>query len=138
MTVERPLRLEDIDPERAYTAKEIRVLKETCQRSETASPVIKRVHKKSTQPDPLRGMYPVTIDGRPAVVEYEPDTDLRDTEQVPLLEEGGVEYFLLREVLPYAPDAWYVPEKVKIGYEISFTRHFYKPQPLRPVGGDSG
>ena len=133
VTVERPLRLEDIDPERAYTAKEIRVLKETCQRSETASPVIKRVHKKSTQPDPLRGMYPVTIDGRPAVVEYEPDTDLRDTEQVPLLEEGGVEYFLRREVLPYAPDAWYVPDKVKIGYEISFTRHFYKPQPLRPL-----
>ena len=133
VTVERPLRLEDIDPERAYTAKEIRVLKETCQRSETASPAIKRVHKKSTQPDPLRGMYPVTIDGRPAVVEYEPDTDLRDTEQVPLLEEGGVECFLRREVLPYAPDAWYVPDKVKIGYEISFTRHFYKPQPLRPL-----
>ena len=133
VTVERPLRLEDIDPERAYTAKEIRVLKVTCQRSETASPVIKRVHKKSTQPDPLRGMYPVTIDGRPAVVEYEPDTDLRDTEQVPLLEEGGIEAFLRREVLPYAPDAWYVPDKVKIGYEISFTRHFYKPQPLRPL-----
>ena len=81
----------------------------------------------------MRGFYPVTIDGRPAVVEYEPDTDLRDTEQVPLLEEGGVEYFLRREVLPYAPDAWYVPDKVKIGYEISFTRHFYKPQPLRPL-----
>ncbi len=42
---------------------------------------------------------------RPAVVEYEPDTDLRDTEQVPLLKEGGVEAFLRREVLPYAPDA---------------------------------
>ena len=38
-----------------------------------------------------------------------------------------------REVLPYAPDAWYVPSSVKIGYEISFTRHFYKPQPLRPL-----
>ena len=36
-------------------------------------------------------------------------------------------------MLPYAPDAWYVPGSVKIGYEISFTRHFYKPQPLRPL-----
>ena len=50
-----------------------------------------------------------------------------------LLEEGGVEAFLRREVLPYAPDAWYVPSSVKIGYEISFTRYFYKPQPLRPL-----
>ena len=36
-------------------------------------------------------------------------------------------------MLPYAPDAWYVPDSVKVGYEISFTRHFYKPQPLRPL-----
>ena len=50
-----------------------------------------------------------------------------------MLEECGVEGFLRREVLPYAPDAWYVPGKVKTGYEISFTRHFYKPQPLRPL-----
>ena len=63
----------------------------------------------------------------------EPDSDLRDTEQVPLLEEGGVEAFLRREVLPYAPDAWYVPDNVKTGYEISFTRYFYKPQPMRTL-----
>ena len=67
------------------------------------------------------------------MVEYEPDPDLRDTERVPLLEEGGIQAFLRREVLPYAPDAWYVPASVKIGYEISFTRHFYKPEPLRPL-----
>jgi len=36
-------------------------------------------------------------------------------------------------VLPYAPDAWYVPASVKTGYEISFTRHFYKPEPLRTL-----
>ena len=133
VTVERPLRIEGIDPERTYTAKEIKALKEQGARSETAPPVIKRVHKRVADPDPLRGLYPATIDGKPTVVEYEPDTDLRDTEQVPLLEEGGVEAFLRREVLPYAPDAWYVPSTVKIGYEISFTRHFYKPQPLRPL-----
>ena len=38
--------------------------------------------------------------------EYEPDSDLRDTEQVPLLEDGGIEAFVRREVLPYVPDAW--------------------------------
>ena len=65
------------------------------------------------------------------MVEYEPDPDLRDAEQVPLLAEGGVAGFLEREVLPYAPDAWYAPDSVKVGYEVSFTRHFYKPQPLR-------
>ena len=133
VTVERPLRLDGIDPERAYTAREIKTLREQGARSETAPPVIKRVHKKTLDPDPLRGLFPATLNGRPAVVEYEPDTDLRDTEQVPLLEQGGVEAFLRREVLPYAPDAWYVPSGVKTGYEISFTRYFYKPQPLRPL-----
>jgi hypothetical protein len=59
--------------------------------------------------------------------------DPRDTEQVPLLEEGGIEAFLRREVLPHAADAWYVPASVKTGYEISFTRYFYKPQPLRTL-----
>ena len=133
VTVERPLRLEGIDPERAYTAREIKALRDTCERSETAPPTIKKVHKKGVEADPLRGLFPATVAGKPAVVEYEPDTDLRDTEQVPLLEEGGVEAFLRREVLPYAPDAWYGPDSVKTGYEISFTRHFYKPQPLRPL-----
>ena len=52
---------------------------------------------------------------------------------MPLLEEGGIEVFLHREALPYAADAWYVPDSIKTGYEISFTRHFYKPQPLRPL-----
>ena len=66
-------------------------------------------------------------------MEYEPDPDLRDTEQIPLLEEGGIDAFLRREVLPYAADAWYEQDKVRIGYEISFTRYFYKPQPLRTL-----
>ena len=66
-----------------------------------------------------------------AVVEYEPDPDLRDTEQIPLLEDGGVDAFLQREVLPYAEHAWYTPSSVKTGYEINFNRHFYKPLPMR-------
>ena len=46
---------------------------------------------------------------------------------------ADIEAFLRREVLPYAPDAWYAPGSVKVGYEISFTRHFYRPQSLRPL-----
>ena len=80
-----------------------------------------------------RGRRAPTVGGGPAVVEYEPDSDLRDTEQITLTEQGGIEAFLRREVLPYAPDAWYVPSSIKIGYEISFTRYFYKPQPLRSL-----
>nr|WP_129677091.1 type I restriction-modification system subunit M N-terminal domain-containing protein [Candidatus Chloroploca sp. Khr17] len=62
-----------------------------------------------------------------------PDSKLRDTEQVPLLEPDGVAAFVRREVLPYVPDAWVDQDATKIGYEISFTRYFYKPQPLRTL-----
>jgi type I restriction enzyme M protein len=66
-------------------------------------------------------------------VEYEADTDLRDTEQVPLKEPGGIEAFFAREVLPHASDAWISMGATKIGYEISFARYFYKPTPLRTL-----
>jgi len=103
-------------------------------RVETAPPVISKAHKPGkAKADPLRGLFEATVDGKPAVVEYEPDSDLRDTEQVPLLEDGGVEAFIRREVLPYTPDAWIKEDATKIGYEISFTRYFYKPQPLRTL-----
>lgn len=133
VTVERSLRLKGIDPGKAYSPKEIKALRETSERDESAPPVIKKIHKKGTKPDPLRGLFEATIDGKPCVVEYEPDTELRDTEQIPLLENGGIEVFIRREVLPHVPDAWYDPESVKTGYEISFTRYFYKPQPLRTL-----
>ena len=133
VTVERPLRVEDADPNRVYKAAEIKKLKETGERSENAPPVIRKIHKRSTEADPLRGLFEATIDGKPTVVEYEPDSDLRDTEQIPLQEEGGVDAFIEREVLPYAPDAWYRPESIKTGYEISFTRYFYKPKPMRAL-----
>ena len=134
VTVERPLRLKGIEAGRAYTPKEIKALRESAERDEAASAVIKKIHKPGkAEADPLHGLFAVTIDGKKCVVEYEPDSDLRDTEQVPLLEEGGIEAFLRREVLPHAADAWYDPASVKIGYEISFTRYFYKPQPLRPL-----
>jgi type I restriction enzyme M protein len=149
VTVERPLRLKGIDPERAYTPKEIKALRETAERADDAPPVIKKIHKPGTVPDPLRGLFEVTIGGKPRVVEYEPDTELRDTEQIPFLEcpachqpgylpspkdeQTAIETFLRREVLPYSPDAWYDPASVKVGYEINFNRYFYKPKALRTL-----
>jgi type I restriction enzyme M protein len=117
------------------TAKRKKLLQSVlAEKEESAAEVVSRVHKSAkVEPNPLCGLYPATIDGKPAVVEYEPDPDLRDTEQIPLLEDGGIEAFLGREVLPHAPDAWYVPDSVKTGYEVSFTRYFYKPQPLRTL-----
>jgi type I restriction enzyme M protein len=74
---------------------------------------------------------------------YEPDSDLRDTENVPMSYLGGavsadsaekciVAYFQ-NEVLPNVPDAWVDEEKTTIGYEISFNKYFYQHQPLRPL-----
>jgi type I restriction enzyme M protein len=117
------------------TAARKKLLKDRlAKRDEAAAEVISKLHKTGkVKPDPLRGLFEATIGGKPAVVEYEPDTDLRDTEQIPLLEEGGIEAFIRREVLPHVSDAWYDAKSVKIGYEISFTRYFYKPQPLRTL-----
>ena len=83
VTVERPLRLEGIDPDRVYTAKEIRGMKDELQRSETAPPVVKKIHNRGVQPDPLCGLFPASSSVNLGVVEYEPDPDLRDTEQMP-------------------------------------------------------
>lgn len=66
-------------------------------------------------------------------VEDTPDPLLRDVEQVPLRYPGGIDAFMQKEVLPYAPDAYYEPEKVIVGYELSFTKYFYKPVELRPI-----
>jgi type I restriction enzyme M protein len=129
------------------------ILRAMSWRVETAPPVIAKTHKAGkAKADPLHGLY----EGRapspkapPPIVEYEPDPDLRDTEQVPFLEappsgnpgglpseasaKEGIEAFIRREVLPYTPDAWIKEDATKIGYEISFTRHFYQPQPLRTL-----
>ena len=103
VTVERPLRLEGHRPRaRLRRRRRSRRSRRRAERDDDAPPVIRKIHKKGTAPDPLRGLFEATIDGKPAVVEYEPDSDLRDTEQVPLLEEGGIEAFLRREVLPHA------------------------------------
>ena len=55
-----------------------------------------------------------------------PDTSLRDTENVPLVQD--IDAYFAREVLPYAPDAWVDHSKTKVGYEIPMTRYFYEYQ----------
>ena len=134
VTVERPLRLKGIDLDRILTPKEIKALKADGLVDESAPPVIRKVHKPGKmKADPLHGLFEATIGGKKCLIEYEPDSDLRDTEQIPLMEEGGIEAFIKREVLPYAVDAWIDESSIKIGYEVSFTRYFYKPQPLRTL-----
>ena len=116
------------------TARRKRLLRDgLADRYEEAEPVVKKVHRQGTATDPIRGLYEVGEGSEHRVVEFEHDSELRDTEQIPLREEGGIEGFLRREVLPYAPDAWYAPQSVKTGYEISFNRYFYKPEPMRTL-----
>ncbi len=105
-------------------------------RDESAPPVIAKRSKLKAgdhfEPG-YDGAYLESIGKDRFMVEYEADTDLRDTEQVPLKEPGGIEAFFVREVLPHAPDAWIAMDATKIGYEISFARYFYKPAPLRTL-----
>jgi type I restriction enzyme M protein len=61
----------------------------------------------------------------------EPNPALRDTENVPLTED--IEEYFAREVLPHVPDAWIDHDKTRVGYEIPFTRHFYRYVPPRPL-----
>ena len=83
-------------------------------------------YTKITVERPLRDENgdPVLKKGKP-----QPDTALRDTENVPLTED--VNAYFSREVLPFAPDAWIDESKTKIGYEIPFTRYFYRYEPPR-------
>ena len=66
-------------------------------------------------------------------VEGEADVDLRDTENVPFTYEGGINAFMKNEVLAYAPDAYVDEKKTAVGYEVSFTKYFYKPIKLRKM-----
>lgn len=63
--------------------------------------------------------------------EIEPDNNLKDTEQIPLLYDGGITGFFENEIKPYVGDAWINADSAIIGYELSFTKYFYKPVQLR-------
>lgn len=66
-------------------------------------------------------------------IDGEPDVDLRDTETIPFTYEGGIDGFMQNEVLTYAPDTWVDTKKTVTGYEISFSKYFYKPTPMRDI-----
>jgi type I restriction enzyme M protein len=95
------------------------------------TPVKKAILDAAAVPDPNA---PVVLDrkGNPL-----PDPDLRDNENVPLIED--VDTYVTREVLPHVPDAWVDESKTRIGYEIPFTRHFYRyvaPRPLAEIDAE--
>lgn len=122
--------------QRPSTSEKKAIYKAVSWRDETAPPVIaKRSKLKAGEHfEPGHdGAYLETVGKDRFMVEYESDADLRDTEQVPLKEVGGIEAFFEREVLPHAPDAWIAMDATKIGYEISFARYFYQPTPLRTL-----
>lgn len=106
-----------------------------------AAPVIKKIHKANSKDiQELTDVYGIvedrlsdygySRDGK-GYVEYEADSDLRDTEKIPV-KEDIYDYFL-REVRPYVADAWINLPPTKIGCEISFNKYFYKPAPLRSL-----
>jgi len=87
-------------------------------KNENAKPVQKKIEKDGT-------------------IIYEPDPELRDTEQIPL--NRNIESYFAQEVLQYVPDAWIDHSKTVKGYEISFTRYFYRykpPRSLEAIGAD--
>lgn len=83
----------------------------------------------------LKKIRPFITEKDPAAqpIDGEPDVDLRDTENIPFTYDGGIDAFMRNEVLPYAPDAYVDEKKTQIGYEISFTKYFYKPIELREM-----
>ena len=143
MTVERPLRLRivpdtDISMSETLKADEKNKCQAAMQGVPSDTPLddwnqyAKALNLPKTLTKKLRSLITVRDENAEAV-EGETDRELRDVEQVPLRYEGGIDAFMQREVLPYAPDAFYVPEDVVVGYELSFTKYFYKPVQLRPI-----
>ncbi len=112
-------------------------------RDDNAKRVVKKVHKLSGKKldallaeldcnqDALHdfGYWPSGAKGE--YIEYESDSDLRDTENVPLQED--IHTYFLREVRPHVEDAWINLDQTKIGYEISFNKYFYQHKPLRSL-----
>lgn len=77
--------------------------------------------------------YITETDPDAVAIEGEADTNLRDTELIPFTYEGGIEQFMKNEVYSYAPDAWIDEKKTTIGYEISFTKYFYKAPEIKSM-----
>ena len=108
-----------------------------------AEKVIKKVHKAKS--NPFYGLFEIELEGKNQVVEYKPDGDLREYENVALDPSHSVndlnEAYFIKEVQPHVPDAWIDANKKDekdqevgiVGYEIPFNRHFYQYQPPRDL-----
>lgn len=149
VTVDRPLRLR-VFPEREIPEKdekgkvlfkkhmELLDVRDAVQEAAKTAPFddwdafAKATKLKKTQLKKIRP-YITETDTEAKEVAGEADPELRDTENIPFQYEGGIHTFIEKEVLPYAPDAYVDEEKTKIGYEISFTKYFYKPVKLRDM-----
>lgn len=149
VTVDRPLRLR-VFPEREIPEKdekgkvlfkkhtELLDVRHAVQEAAKTAPFddwdafAKATKLKKTQ---LKKIRPYITEADPEAKEVagEADPELRDTENIPFQYEGGIDTFIEKEVLPYAPDAYVDEDKTKIGYEISFTKYFYKPVKLRDM-----
>jgi type I restriction enzyme M protein len=78
---------------------------------------------------PDHGYYPTGKKGE--YIQYEVESDLRDSENIPLRE--NIYFYFIKEVKPHLPEAWINMEVIKIGYEISFSKYFYMPKQLRSI-----
>jgi len=143
ITVERPLRLR-VYPEREIPANtfkkadELATVKKAIASVPTGTPLddwtafAAATKLKKGQLNKIRPFI-TEKDLTAQPIEGEADADLRDTENVPFTYEGGIDAFMKNEVLTYAPDAWVDEKKTQIGYEISFTKYFYKPIEMRDM-----
>lgn len=149
VTVDRPLRLR-VFPEREIPEKdekgkvlfkkhmELLDVRQAVQEAAKTAPFddwdafAKATKLKKTQLKKIRP-YITETDPEAKEVAGEADPELRDIENIPFQYEGGIHTFIEKEVLPYAPDACVDEDKTKIGYEISFTKYFYKPVKLRDM-----
>jgi type I restriction enzyme M protein len=144
ITVERPLRLR-VYPEREIPADtfkkadELVTVKKAIASVPTGTPLddwTAFAAATKLKKGQLNKIRPFITEKDPTAlpIEGEADADLRDTENVPFTYEGGIDAFMKNEVLSYAPDSFVDDKKTTIGYEVSFTKYFYKPVELRDMG----
>lgn len=143
ITVERPLRLRvypnrDIPADIFKKADELAAVKKALVSVPAGTPTddwIAFAKATKLKPGVLKKIRPYITekDATAQPIDGESDTDLRDTELVPFTYMGGIDAFMQSEVLTYAPDAWVDEKKTQIGYEISFTKYFYKPAEIREM-----
>ncbi|RQP13939.1 MAG: SAM-dependent DNA methyltransferase [Chryseobacterium sp.] len=138
--VDEVLRLDKL---KLAAAEKKQILEAVSWYDETAEKVVKKAEKLNGQKLtdlldylgcrkedlPLYGYYPGEKEEE--YITYEAETDLRDSESIPLKED--IQEYFLREVKPYSDESWMALDTVKIGYELSFNKYFYEPAPLRSL-----